>query len=338
MTGTVLFAIIDTLSILFIGDIMQHRQQLHSALMPGADSMMSASYDYSSYFRHVRRHIDAADFTVANMEFCLGGPPYTGYPSFSAPESIAEAAAEAGIDLFLCANNHICDRGRRGLASTFEKYDRIGIPVTGAYRDSASRSVGDPFITNIGGIKTAFINFTYGTNGIEVPEPFCVNMMDRTSVLHSMKKAEAAGAEIIIALPHWGDEYSTEADRTQREWARFLLDNGADAVIGSHPHVVQAVEFPTVYSLGNFISNMSLRNTELGLMYRLDIIVTTYGPFITGGEAIPVWCSRAGGYEDGYTVLPVMEFMDKGSEFKNQDNYLRMTDTYNRLKSLFENE
>ena len=101
MTGTFLLTVVDTLSILFMGDVMQHRQQLHSALIPGTDSTLSSSYDYSSYFAHVQHFIDEADFTVANMEFCLGGPPYTGYPSFSAPEALAEEAAEAGIDLFL---------------------------------------------------------------------------------------------------------------------------------------------------------------------------------------------------------------------------------------------
>lgn len=338
MGGTILFAILDTLSVLFIGDVMQHKEQLRSALIPGSDTLVSTSYDYSSYFRHVQEYIDAADFTVANMEFCLGGPPYTGYPAFSAPESLAEAAAEAGIDLFLCANNHICDRGRRGLASTIGKYRDIGIPTTGVYSDSSMAEASDPYIAQIGGIRVAFVNFTYGTNGIRIPEPFIVNTMDKDKVLGRLERAKALNADVIIALPHWGQEYSLKPDMTQREWARFLLDNGADVVIGSHPHVIQPVEFPTVYSLGNFISNMSLRNTELGLMYRLEILVTTYGILVMGGEAIPVWSSRAGGYEEKYTVLPILEFKDRKDEFKNPYNYHKMMDTYERLKPLFENE
>lgn len=339
MPSTFLFLVVDTVSVLFLGDVMQHKEQLRSALIPGGDTLVSSSYDYSSYFRHVRRYIDSADFTVANMEFCLGGAPYTGYPSFSAPEELAQEAAGAGIDLFLCANNHICDRGRRGLASSLAKYEETGIPVTGLYRDSTAESTDNPFIADVGGISIAFVNFTYGTNGVRVPPPYVVNMMDKDAVRTAVHRAEDRGADIVVALPHWGQEYTTRSDSTQHRWARFLLECGADAVIGSHPHVIQEVEFPVIYSLGNFISNMSLRNTGLGIMYRLDIAVTSYGQaFIAGGEAIPVWCSRAGGYEKGYTVLPVPEFLERRDEFANPADYDKMKDTYDRLKPLFEND
>lgn len=339
MTGTFLLTVVDTLSILFMGDVMQHRQQLHSALIPGTDSTLSSSYDYSSYFAHVQHFIDEADFTVANMEFCLGGPPYTGYPSFSAPEALAEEAAEAGIDLFLCANNHICDKGRRGLVSSLEKYEKIGVPVTGVYRDSLDEQKHNPYIAELGGVRVAFINFTYGTNGIRVPEPFIVNMMDKEKVREAFVRAREMEADIIIALPHWGQEYTTVPDSRQREWAEFLLECGADAVIGSHPHVIQPVEFPVAYSMGNFISNMSLRNTELGLMIILKIAVTSYGDsYVAGLEAVPVWCSRPGGYGDGYTVLPVREFLNRKEEFRSSYNYGKMKDTYNRLKTLFEDD
>ena len=323
MTGTFLLTVVDTLSILFMGDVMQHRQQLHSALIPGTDSTLSSSYDYSSYFAHVQHFID----------------PYTGYPSFSAPEALAEEAAEAGIDLFLCANNHICDKGRRGLVSSLEKYGKIGVPVTGVYRDSLDEQKHNPYIAELGGVRVAFINFTYGTNGIRVPEPFIVNMMDKEKVREAFVRAREMEADIIIALPHWGQEYTTVPDSRQREWAEFLLECGADAVIGSHPHVIQPVEFPVAYSMGNFISNMSLRNTELGLMIILKIAVTSYGDsYVAGLEAVPVWCSRPGGYGDGYTVLPVREFLNRKEEFRSSYNYGKMKDTYNRLKTLFEDD
>ena len=334
---SLLLAVVDTVSVLFLGDIMQHRQQLHSALIPGSDTLQSASYDYSSYFRHIQPMIDAADFTVANMEFCLGGPPYTGYPSFSAPESLAEEAADAGVDLFLCANNHICDRGRRGLASSIDRYEALGVPFTGIYRDSLSEASANPFITDIGGARVAFVNFTYGTNGVSVPPPFIVNKMESGAVREAIRRAQEAGADIIIALPHWGPEYVTEPSVRQKEWAGRLLEWGADVVIGTHPHVVQRAELPVVYSLGNLISNMSRRDTELGLAYRLDIAVTFWGlAYVAEGEALPLWCSRPGGYGEQYTVLPVKEFLDRKEEFLGGWNYDRMIETYNRLKPLFE--
>lgn len=318
---------------------MQHRQQLCSALIPGADATISASYDYSSYFTHVQPFIDEADFTVANMEFCLGGPPYTGYPSFSAPESLAGEAAESGIDLFLCANNHICDKGRKGLESSLDKYENMGAPITGIYRDSSAEAACNPYMTEVRGTRIAFINFTYGTNGIKVPSPFVVNMMDRSRVAEVVRRAQERQADIIIALPHWGQEYSTTADNSQREWAEYLLGIGVDAVIGSHPHVIQQTRFPVAYSLGNFISNMSLRNTELGLMVMLRIAVTASGLcFAAGWDIVPVWCSRPGGYSDKYTVLPVKEFLDRKEDFSGIHDYIKMKDTYNRLKHLFEHE
>lgn len=339
MLNTLALAIADTLTVLFIGDVMQHRNQLLSARIPDSDTTISSSYDYSSYFTHVRKFIDEADFTAANMEFCLGGAPYTGYPSFSAPESLAEEAADAGVDLFLCANNHICDKGRRGLASSLDKYSRIGVPVTGLYKDSVDEAGRNPFIADIRGTRVAFINFTYGTNGVRVPDPYMINMMDRAHVSGLISRAEDRGADIIIALPHWGREYVTAPDRIQREWAAFLLECGADAVIGTHPHVVQPVEFPVAYSLGNFVSNMSAVNTELGLMVAVKIAVTPEGQSsVAGFRVIPVWCSRPGGYCKAYTVLPVHEFLHREKDFLNKNNYKKMKDTYNRLKALFENE
>lgn len=341
-----LLALIDTVSILFIGDVMQHRNQLQSALEYGQDTLYASSYDYSSYFEHTSTYILEADFTVANMEFALAGAPYTGYPSFSAPETLAEETAKAGVDLFLCANNHICDKGRKGLAATIRNYEAIGIPTTGLYADSASQSDNYPYIVDIKGVRVAFINFTYGTNGIKVPTPYRVNMMDRKAVSAAIAKAKNMDADIIIALPHWGTEYVTAADAGQKQWKEFLIREGVDAIVGTHPHIVQPVEadvkedgttVATAYSLGNFISNMSLSGTELGLMFRLDIAVGEDGEAgIAGHEAIPVWCSRAGRYSGKFTVLPVKEFLDKRDEFILKSDYDKMKRTYERLKHLFE--
>ena len=104
----------DTIRIVFIGDVMSHGPQTAAALRPGGNRANPADYDYSSYFRHVQDRFDAADFVVANLEFPCGVKPYSGYPFFSAPQSLAYEAQRCGIDLFLAANNHICDQGRAG--------------------------------------------------------------------------------------------------------------------------------------------------------------------------------------------------------------------------------
>jgi len=121
----------DTVRIVFVGDVMQHREQLRSAHIAGRDTVNAESYDYSSYFKYTQGRFKKAEVAVANMEFPCGAPPYRGYPAFSAPASLAAEAAKAGIDLFLCANNHICDRGAKGIAATLATYDSLGVVHTG---------------------------------------------------------------------------------------------------------------------------------------------------------------------------------------------------------------
>ena len=338
---------IDTLSIIFLGDIMQHKEQIKSAHIEGRDTLVSESYEYSDYFKHVGKYIDAADFAVANMEFALANGPFTGYPSFSAPTTLAEETKESGVDLFLCANNHICDKGKRGLKASFENYDKVGVPITGAYRDSTEKYHNYPYITDIKGVRVAFINFTYGTNGIRVPSPYLVNKLDKEDVAAAFSRARERGAQIIIALPHWGDEYVLKPNKEQKEWEKYLYELGADAIIGSHPHVIQPLEIKdkdslskqiTLFSLGNFISNMSKTNTPMGLMLSLRIIVPENSdPYIDSCTPIPIWCSRMGRFEKGYTVLPVEEYLNKKELFLNQSDYQKMVETYNRLKYLFQN-
>ncbi len=364
MTHGLLLAIVDTISILFLGDVMQHREQLHNALKDNADSTISASYDYSSYFEHIDDLIEDADYAVANMEFSLGGAPYTGYPTFSAPQSLAVECRQAGIDLFLCANNHILDRGRRGLQRTFDAYDTIGVPYIGVYRDSLHRAEADPFIAEISGVKVAFINFTYGTNGIPVPSPYVVSWMDRSSVEASVTRAKERGADLVIALPHWGVEYELYPSKTQREWQQWMYSLGVDAIVGSHPHVIQPVEAVpeysmqetlrdpyhshcgdyeecrpvrvTAFSLGNLISNMSRHDTELGLAFSLEIGIDEAGSaHILGYRAIPLWSARAGRFSEQFTIIPIEEYLLRPEAFKDEWNHKKMAETYERLLPLF---
>ncbi len=346
MTHTLLFAIVDTISILFLGDIMQHREQLYNALKDGADSTLHTSYDYSSYFEHIDHLIQDADYAVANMEFSLAGAPFTGYPAFSAPQSLPVECAEAGIDLFLCANNHILDRGRRGLQKSFETYDHIGIPYIGIHLNSDKEAIENPYITEIGGIRIAFINFTYGTNGISTPPPYIVNRQDREAVAAAIERAKKRNADIIIALPHWGVEYELEPTEEQYEWQKWMYSQGVDAIIGSHPHVIQPVETlvnndgyslrVTAFSLGNLISNMSRHDTELGLAFRLDIGIDNLGlASIIDYEAIPLWCARPGKLSEHFTIIPIKEYLHHPEAFMDKWNHKKMAETYKRLLPLF---
>lgn len=347
LLAIILTSVTDTVRISFIGDVMQHYPQLKSAHITGTDTLLSESYDYSSYFKYVTPELENADFAVANMEFAAGAVPYSGYPSFSAPGSLPEAAAEAGIDLFLCANNHICDKGRRGLESTIRTYSEIGIPFTGLYPDQARMQEDYPFITDICGIKVAFINFTYGTNGIRVPAPYAVTSTDTTQIADAILRAKEKGAEFIIALPHWGIEYSLEASKAQIFLKEFLLSKGVDAIIGTHPHVIQPVistcegdtiTSVTAYSLGNFISNMSKTNTQAGYLFTLSIIRDEDGSVrITDYDAEMLWCARRLGPESGFTTIPVKEFLSREDDFRSKNEFIKMKKTYESLNIFFKN-
>lgn len=335
----------DTVTIAFIGDVMQHKKQLQVARIKNNDTLLSSSYDYSSYFKYTGDIISGADYAVANMEFVCGLPPYTGYPSFSAPKSLAEEAVNSGIDLFLCANNHIFDKGQRGFEATLQTYSELNVSHTGVYRDREERDSLNPFITDIKGIKCAFINFTYGTN--TAARKAIVNRMDSISVVKAIVKAKEKEADIIIALPHWGIEYSTLPSPQQKSWERFLYRNGVNVIIGGHPHVIQPIrqatspdgeiEHITAYSLGNYISNMSAKNTQMGFIFILKLVKNGDDCRIVSGEPVWIWCARGGRFESNYTVLPVEEFIDKKDRFPIGYEYQNMVDTYTHLRDIINN-
>lgn len=346
----------DTIRLAFIGDVMQHGGQIKNALIPGADPVKGDSYDYSSAFRYTEELLKKADIAVANMEFTLGSVPYSGYPQFSAPYAIASQAKESGLDLFLLANNHILDKGRSGVEKSLNIYDSLGVPYTGVYRDSSAESIENPMIMECKGVKIAFINFTYGTNGFRTPAPYIVNRMDSVKVKQAIARAKERGAQMIIALPHWGYEYQLQPNSEQRRWVSMLFREGVKIIIGSHPHVPQSgevyltgshhprrygeVEKMVFYSLGNYISNQSIPSyTQMGMMVNVEIIKNNLSGEVTlsGPEWKYLWCFRKGEFEPQYTVVPIEEFIDsaKGNaKIKNSIHYRRMVETFEYIRGL----
>ena len=132
-----------------------------------------------------------------------------------------------------------------------------------------------PLVRDINGFKVAFLNYTYGTNGIDIHGNVVVDYIDRKKMTADIKSARSAGAELVVVLPHWGIEYELTERAPQRELAKFLLDNGADAVIGGHPHVIQPMhrtgDGAVVYSMGNFVSGMRTTDTRGGAMVSMHI-------------------------------------------------------------------
>lgn len=264
--------------LLFAGDAMQHQAQLDKALELGGEK----GYDYSGCFTVIAPEIYEADYSVCNLEVPLGGgPDYTGYPCFSAPDSYALSLRDAGFDMMLTANNHCLDRRDKAARRTLDALDRLSIDHVGTFRNAAERDSLVPFIKDINGFKVGFLNYTYGTNGILPNDGMEIALIDKEWISSEMKKTREAGAEILVVLMHWGIEYVLIENGVQRDLAQFLVDNGTDLIIGGHPHVIQPMKVVhndledkdvlIVYSLGNFISNMKTADTRGGALVKAVI-------------------------------------------------------------------
>ena len=321
----------DTVTISFTGDVMQHGAQIDAALKKGGGK----NYNYENAFKYVAPLFRQADYMVANMEFTVGTKPYTGYPCFSAPPEIASAAKNAGIDLFLMANNHICDKNAGGLKKTLDAYENLDMPKIGAYRDKKQADTASVILVELKGMKFAMFNYTYDTNGLPIPDPYYVNLQDSTEIKKLIRQAKAMGADIIIALPHWGIEYVLAPVAEQKQYAKMMFREGVNAIIGGHPHVPEegyiyvkrqqgpmakdSVENIVFYSMGNYISNMSRSGwTSTGMLITLSFTRDrgTGKVKMLMPDWKYLWCFRPGQYTEDFSVVPIEEFL-QGKDFNS---------------------
>ena len=338
----------DTLKILFLGDIMMHQSQLDAAYTTGPKSAPE-SYDFSPYYEHLQEYFRSADLVCANMETNFAPPPYSGYPIFASPASLASQSFDKGIDLFLAANNHICDKGAAGLAGTVNLFDSIGVFHAGLYRNAEEEYLRHPLNIKYGNFKISFLNYTYGTNGFNVPSPYVVKMLDTTVVKRDLAKAIMANPDRIIVCVHWGAEYSLGTSSYQKEWEEFFYKYGADMVIGSHPHVPQKVTYKessgivssssnkrasriTAFSLGNAISNMSVENTRIGIMLEINIVKN----WLEGTVTLPpkihyIWTARPNSGAKNYSIVPIEKFLKDPSAYPCAGDYSKAKYFYDRF-------
>ena len=275
------------LRVVFTGDIMGHDTQIASALATG-----DTGYDYKPCFEYLRPYLLDADLVIGNLEVTFAGTPYKGYPAFSSPDELAVALKWAGFDILVNANNHALDRGQEGVTRTIEVLDREGIVQTGTFPDPESRVTYYPLIVEKKGIRIALLNYTYGTNGIRDRPPVIINRIDTALIRSDLQKARTAQPDFVLVTMHWGNEYQLEEDSRQQELASFLFNNGADAVIGSHPHVVQPIRGEgmgnlVAYSMGNLISNQRRRRSDGGIV--LEMVLSKEPAGISSFAYLPVW-------------------------------------------------
>lgn len=255
---------------------------IHNTLI-SAGEKEDGTRDYSSFYKDIKPYISSADIAILNQETILGGPiaEYTGYPVFNSPQEIGDAAISAGFDIFTCATNHSMDVGSAGIEKECEFFSKYpNVTQIGVYDNKDDYNT--IAYTEKNGIKFAWLNYTYGTNGISIPDdkPYLVSMLDEERVEADIKQARK-NADVVVVLPHWGTENSHEINDSQRKYVKMFSDLGVDIVIGTHPHVVQPVEWVTneetgkkmivFYSLGNFISHQINLNQMLGGMAEITV-------------------------------------------------------------------
>ncbi len=270
----------DKLKMIFVGDIMGHGPQIESAAIE-----TNKLYDYSPCFRFLKPLLEQSDLAIGNLELTLPGkPPYTGYPTFKSPDELPLALRAAGFDLLVTANNHSNDGGLIGVQNTIKTLEKNGFYQTGTFIDSSHRAALYPLIVYKGNFKLAFLNYTYGTNGIPNHKPSVVNLIDEKAIKADIDAAKAHKPDAIITVVHWGDEYQLAENERQRALAQKMLTWGSTMVIGAHPHVVQPIKnYPlqeangstrnglVVYSMGNFISAQTKTYTDIGLMVEIEL-------------------------------------------------------------------
>lgn len=325
-----------TATLLATGDIIMHKPFLESSMY-----LSNGSYDYNSIFKYVKEDFEAADFVTTTIEGSLVESDYYGYPTFRTPAALAATLKNNSVDMALLANNHIYDNGDSGLQTTIGHIEANGLLYTGIRKNTEEK----PYtIQDINGIKVGMINYVYETesmgyaksiNGIGVSDEaaplinsFNSENLDAfyTEIDGYLKEMREAGAEFTVAYMHWGVEYDTEGTSEQREMAQELCDMGLDALIGSHPHVIQPVDLLTnedgsnemvvAYAIGNQVSNqrteymdgLTYGYSEDGYMVSLTIKRDKEGTVtVDKAEFTPIWLYHSSNGGGEYYVLPLDE-------------------------------
>ena len=329
----------DEYKIIMVGDVL-----LHTPIEENC-RQADGSYDYHSLFAHTKYEIASADLALVNQEVIIGGAELgiSGYPCFNADFNLSDALVDAGFDVICHATNHAMDKGRAGLVNCVEhwreRYPEITVLGIHDTEETSTACGADPTIIELSDdVKVAVLNYTYGTNGIALPSdmPYAVDLLDEEQVASDIQRAEEL-ADFTIVCPHWGTEYRLTPDDSQKKWTQVFLENGADLVLGTHPHVIEPIEWVTdeetgnemlvYYSLGNFVNWTSgtgegIANRMVGGMAEVTIFkdddgqvkVTDYGvrPLVSHVTSEPGGVSSY--FLDEYT-----EQLEAQNEITSQD-------------------
>ena len=326
----------ESITLVMVGDVLLHTPVSESG------KLEDGTYDYDHLFTHVKDEIEIADIAMVNQEVILGGTELglSGYPCFNGAYEVGDSLVNNGFDVILHATNHTLDKGEKGVRNClhFWKTNYPDIKVAGINENQEEQ---DSRITVIEkkGIKVAILNYTYGTNGIEVPQdaPYLVNYIDKDKIRKDIERAKTM-ADFIVVCPHWGIEYQHAPSEGQENLAQYLADLGVNLVIGTHPHVIEPVEWITgengnqmlvYYSLGNFVNATSgtgegVADRMLGAMAYVTLEKKENGDVtIISHKAIPHVSHLKSGIQ-GITVYPLEEYtpdLESQNEIITQDSH-----------------
>jgi len=263
-------------NMVMVGDAL-----IHSSVYNDANRLANyQGYDFKPQITLIKEYVNNYDIAYYNQETILGGTKLglDDYPTFNSPQEVGDAMIDAGFNLVSLATNHTMDSGSNAVLASRKYWNQqTGVQAVGSYSSNEEKEKIETTVLESNGITYAMLNYTYGTNGMLVPsgKEYMVNLWPtdtdninnpdkdtkyqqyKTTVVNDIK-AIRDKVDVLIVAMHWGVEYTHTPTKYEKDMAQFLADNDVDIIIGTHPHVIQPVEYIddtlVFYSLGNFIS------------------------------------------------------------------------------------
>jgi poly-gamma-glutamate synthesis protein (capsule biosynthesis protein) len=290
-----------------VGDIMCHSSQLNSYYDP-----KTKEYHPEKSFELISDKFKDSDLVLGNLETTIvaNSSDYSGYPRFGSPISLAVALKKTGFNILSTANNHSADKGSSGIDLTISTVSELGMIPIGTYQSDSDYENRRHLIFTQNGMKIAIYNYTYSTNGIKVPNGKIVRLIDEKTIRKDIQYAKAQSVDFILIWYHFGTEYQISPDTSQIKWVALAIQEGADVVIGGHPHVVQRQEKKQeqfiAYSLGNFLSAQNRSFTDGGMILKFNLLIDGSGnKQVTNIFSEPVWVDP-----HGYKIIPIEDALN----------------------------
>ena len=290
-------------------------------------------YDFSGTFLDVAPILSGADLTLLNFEGNHSGESY-GYATGAAPLELPKALKAIGVDAVQTANSAAIRQGVSGLVTTLERFETAGLTPLGTFADSEDfRRKGGYEIVEVEGIRIALIAFTKGMDNLGMPagSEDCVNILykdyssdykkvDTDGIARVLRNVAEEQPDLTIAMVHWGSEYNTEISKTQDKIRKQLQEGGVDIILGSHPHLLQKVDYDSIgktlvaWSLGDFFGDAVMAGTGYSVILELEVTRdnATGEVYLSGWDYVPIYTLKPEqSISGGHRVVRIREAMER---------------------------